>query len=132
MENIEIYFDGYCPESLLKGKQVEMKLNEDDFWESEETGLQITVFPPYANILRWRGKGKFRQSSDIASDVLTGLVMTEPQKDEGKEIFPDEKKVIKSVFDLQSHLDEIYKSKEEFEAAKFNPNNNNQKKSKKS
>jgi hypothetical protein len=31
---MEIYFDGYCPESLLKGKQVEMRLNKDDFWES--------------------------------------------------------------------------------------------------
>ena len=108
-----------------------MKLNEDDFWESEETGLQITVFSLYANIPRWRGKGKLRLSSDIASDVLTGLVMTAPQEDEGKEIFPGEKKVIKSVFDLQSHLDEIYKSKEEFEAAKFNSNSTNQKKSKK-
>jgi hypothetical protein len=80
MSNIKIFFDGFCPESMLKRKQVEMKLNEDDFWESEETGLQITVFPPYATILRWRGKGKFKQSSDIASNILTGLVLTEAQK----------------------------------------------------
>lgn len=65
---MEIYFDGYFPESLLKGNQVEMRLNENDFWESEATGLQIAVFPVYATILQWRGKGKFRQSSDLASN----------------------------------------------------------------
>jgi hypothetical protein len=122
MSNIKIFFDGFCPESMLKRKQVEMKLNEDDFWESEETGLQITVFPPYATILRWRGKGKFKQSSDIASNILTGLVLTEAQKDEGKEIFPDEQKIFKNEFEFEWYLDEIYKSKEEFDAAKFNPN----------
>jgi hypothetical protein len=60
----------------------------------------MTVFPPYAAILRWRGKGKFRQSSDIASNALSCLVMTEAQIDEGKEIFPHEQKIIKSRFDL--------------------------------
>jgi nuclear transport factor 2 (NTF2) superfamily protein len=119
---MEIYFDGYCPESLLKGKHVEMRLNEDDFWESEATGLQMTVFLPYAAILRWRGKGKFRQSSDVASNVLTGLVMTEAQKEDGKEIFPDEENIINNKFDLEWYLDEIYASKQEFDAAKFNPN----------
>lgn|SRR5690348_1071305 len=119
---MELYFDGYCPESLLKGKQVEMRLNEDDFWESEATGLQMTVFPPFATILRWRGKGKFRQSSDVASNSLVGLVMTEAQKDDGKETFPDKKNIIKNNFDLEWYLDEVYKSKEEFDAAKFNPN----------
>ena len=72
---IEIYFDGYCPESMLKKRLGEMKLNNDDFWESKETGLQITVFPPFATILRWRGKGKFRESSEVGSNVLIGLVL---------------------------------------------------------
>jgi hypothetical protein len=119
---MEIYFDGYCPESLLKGKQVEMRLNKDDFWESEATGLQMTVFPPFATILRWRGKGKFRQSSNVASNSLVGLVMTEAQKEDGKEIFPDEENIINNKFDLEWYLDEIYESKEEFDANKFNPN----------
>jgi len=119
---MEIYFDGYCPESLIKGKQVEMRLNEDDFWESEATGLQMTVFPPFATILRWRGKGKFRQSSDVASNSLVGLVMTEAKKEDGKETFPDEESIINNNFDLEWYLDEIYDSKEEFDAAKFNPN----------
>ncbi len=108
MANIEIYFDGYCPESLLKGKQVEMKLNRNDFWESLETGLQMTVFPPYAAILRWRGKGKFRESSkEIASDELTGLVLAEAKTEEGEEIFPDKEKIICNKVDLERYLSEI-------------------------
>lgn len=118
MQNIELYFDGYCPESLLKGKQVEMKLNEDDFWESTETGLQMTVFPPYATILRWRGKSKFKDSSDVASNVVTGLVMAMASIDERKEIFPNEDGVIQNKFALGEYLDEIYNSREEFDAAK--------------
>ena len=88
---MDIYFDGYCPESLLKEKSVAMRLNEDDFWESEATGLQITAFPPFATILRWRGKGKFRQSSDVASNSLSGLVLAQACLEDGKEIFPEEK-----------------------------------------
>lgn len=119
---MEILFDGYCPESLLKGERVEMRLNENDFWESEGTGLQMTIFPPFATILRWRGKGKFRASSEVASDLLTGLIITEAQKDEGKEIFPDEKRIIDNNFDLDWYIHEVYDSKKEFDAAKFNPN----------
>src|SRR5438105_5007011 len=122
MLQTEIYFDGYCPESLLKGEQIEMKLNEDDFWESQTTGLQISVFPPYAAILRWRGKNKFRHSTDTASNVLTGLVMTETQKENGNEIFPDEGNIISNKFTLELYLHEIYENKEEFDAAKFNHN----------
>ena len=118
----EVYFDGYCPESLLKGKKVEMKLNKDDFWESLETGLQVTVFPPFATILRWRGKGKFRQSSDVASKTIKGLKLTEARIEEGKEIYPNEKEIINIEFELEFYLQQIYDSKEEFDAAKFNPN----------
>ncbi len=118
---MEIYFDGYCPESLLKGSHVEMRLNDDDFWESEKTGLQITVFPPYATILRWRGKGKFRKTSGIASNTLVGLIYTEAKHDEGKEIFPEEDNIISNKIDLEWYIDEIHPNKEAFDAAKFNP-----------
>jgi hypothetical protein len=118
----QIYFDGYCPESMMNDKIVEMRLNEDDFWESIETGLQITVFPPFATILRWRGKGNFRQSSDVASNTINGLILTEAQIEEGKEIFPNEKEVLSIQFELEFYLQQIYDSKEEFDAAKFNPN----------
>ena len=104
--NIEIYFDGYCPESLLKGDYVEMKLNSHDFWESEETGLQMTVFPPYATILKWRGKGNFRTSSPKGSDILAGLVFTEPLHDEPG-IFPDEQKIIHNEEELKLYISGI-------------------------
>ncbi len=108
MEQIEIYFEGYCPESLLKGRKVEMKLNQDDFWESLETGMQMTVFPPYAAILKWRGKGKFRESSNqIASDELFGLVMTATQIAKGQEIFPDQEKIIHNKVQLADYLKAI-------------------------
>ena len=82
-----------------------MKLNRDDFWESLETGLQMTVFPPYAAILRWRGKGKFRESSDeIASDEILGLVMTAAQTEDGKEILPDREKIIHNKVELEQYL----------------------------
>lgn len=48
--------------------------------------------------------------------------MTQAKKEEGKEIFPDEENIINNKFELEWYLDEIYKDKEEFEAAKFNPN----------
>ena len=118
---MEIYFDGYCPESLIKGELVEMRLNKDDFWESEATGLQMTVFPPFATILRWRGKGKFRQSSDVASNSLVGLVMTEANQEVGKEIFPDEESIINNNFELERYLGKIYNSKKELDATTFNP-----------
>src|ERR1035441_9723013 len=114
MQTIEIYFDGFCPENFLKGKKVVMKLNQDDFWESEETGLQITIFPPYAAILRWRGKGKFRQSAEPGSNTLKSLIMTKAKEEEGKEIFPDEEKIIHNNLELERYLDEIYESKEEY------------------
>ena len=119
---MEIYFDGYCPESLIKGEQVEMRLNKDDFWESEATGLQMTVFPPFVAILRWRGKGKFRESLDVASDSLVGLVMTEAKQEAGKEIFPDEESFINNNVELERYLVKIYNSKKELDAATFNSN----------
>lgn len=120
MLNIEIYFDGYCPESELQGKQVEMKLNEDDFWESEETGLQMTVFPPFATILRWRGKGKFKSTSNKASEMISGLLITEALKDDHNEIFPDKNKIINDKIALQNYLIGIFANKEEANADKLN------------
>jgi hypothetical protein len=71
-----IFFDGFCPESRLKGKQVRMRLNQDDFWESEETGLQITSFPPYAAVLAWRGKGLFKKNKEYADKYHKNLILT--------------------------------------------------------
>lgn len=115
---MNIYFDGFCPESQLQGKQVDMRLNEDDFWESEATGLQITVFPPYAAILGWRGKGRFRPTSAPACQSLSGLVMTAARTAAGKEIFPDEASKLGNKPDLEKYILEICDSKEAFDAAR--------------
>ena len=57
-------WNGYCPESWAKGRTVRMRLNEMDFYESEETGLQIAIgFPGVqAVILKHRGKGNFKST----------------------------------------------------------------------
>ena len=60
-KEISQMWNGYCPESMLKGNTVRMRLNQSDFFESEETGLQICVLRGVqAIILNFRGKGKFR------------------------------------------------------------------------
>jgi hypothetical protein len=40
---LDQFWNGYCPESELSGKKVRMRLNNWDFYESEETGLQICI-----------------------------------------------------------------------------------------
>ena len=37
--NSDYDWNGFCPESFLKGEHVRMKLNSYDFYESEKTGL---------------------------------------------------------------------------------------------
>lgn len=114
--SIQLFFDGYCPESLMEGKRVEMRLNGDDFWESEATGLQMTVFPPYAAILPWRGKGKFRSSSEVAADSCTGLVMTYSSTEKGHETFPDETNPLRNWEDFRACLNTVFPSEEAYEA----------------
>jgi hypothetical protein len=100
-------FDGYCPESKLHGIIAEMQLNEDDFWESTETGLQITTFPPFAAILSWRGKGKFKIHVQNASEHHFKLILTRASKDPGKEIFPDKNGYFTSVDEFSAYLQSI-------------------------
>lgn len=70
-------WNGYCPESLLKGKTVRMRLNQHDFFESEETGLQICIIPGVqAIILNFRGKGKFRTTSTFGDEVENGELLS--------------------------------------------------------
>ena len=66
---IPTIWNGYCPESWHKGKTVRMRLNKMDFFESEETGLQIAIgFPGVqAVILKFRGNGNF-SDTEVYSD----------------------------------------------------------------
>ncbi|MGH2566084.1 MAG: hypothetical protein ACRDE5_16315 [Ginsengibacter sp.] len=105
-----IEFDGFCPECKLKGELVEMRLNENDFWESVKTHLQITIFPPYAAILKWRGNGKFKKLKTIASKKIKGLILAKTQSVTGCEIFPDTKNVIMNSKHLKTYLNSISES----------------------
>lgn len=75
-------WNGYCPESLLKNKTVRMRLNQNDFFESEETGLQICIIPGVqAVILNFRGNGKFRTTESYGSEVENGEILSPQNSD---------------------------------------------------
>ena len=70
-------WNGYCPESYLKGKKVRMRLNRNDFFESEETGLQIAILSGVqAIILNFRGKGDFRSTINYADEIENGEMLS--------------------------------------------------------
>ncbi len=90
------FFDGYCPESKLEGEKVKMRLNANDFFESEKTGLQIAISYPgvHAVVLKFRGSGKFRNTVKYAHEVENGELLS-PQLVErfpycGDELFKGE------------------------------------------
>jgi hypothetical protein len=81
-QELDQVWNGYCPESWLKGKQVKMRLNKNDFYESEETGLQIAVLAGVqAVILNFRGKGDFRSSISYAHDIENGELLSPQNTD---------------------------------------------------
>lgn len=75
-------WNGYCPESLLKGKTVRMRLNQNDFFESEATGLQICIIPGVqAVILNFRGEGNFRTTENYGDEVENGEILSPQNTD---------------------------------------------------
>ena len=76
-EKLNLTWNGFCPESNLKGKQVRMRLNQWDFYESEETRLQICVLTGVqAVILNFRGEGTFRSTPSYADDIESGEMLS--------------------------------------------------------
>ncbi len=70
---IPTIWKGHCPESLLQGKRIRMRLNNWDFYESEATGLQIALLQGVqAIILNFRGKGEFRSTPEYGDEVYNG------------------------------------------------------------
>lgn len=70
-------WNGYCPESHLKGKRVRMRLNNNDLFESEETGLQIAVIRGLqAIILKKRGEGNFRTEKTYGDIIENGELLS--------------------------------------------------------
>lgn len=94
--NFDQLFDGFCPESKLKDRHVKMRLNSNDFYESEETGLQIAISYPgvQATVLKSRGNGKFKSTISYADTIENGEILS-PQQSESfpfcsNEVFEDE------------------------------------------
>lgn len=84
IKRIEIgpIWNGYCPESLLNNRQVRMLLNKDDFFESEETGLQIAVLSGVqAIIMSFRGNGRFRTEAKYADEIENGELLSPQNSD---------------------------------------------------
>lgn len=71
-DNDFFQWDGYCPESFLNNENVRLRHNTDDFYESENTGLQVAIIfsGVQAVVMNFRGKGKFSQTPKYADEVF--------------------------------------------------------------
>jgi hypothetical protein len=75
-------WNGYCPESWLKGKKVRMRINEWDFYESEETRLQICLWGVQAIILKFRGEGEFRSTLTYGDEIERSEMLSPQNTDQ--------------------------------------------------
>ncbi len=99
-------WNGYCPESYLAGKTVRMRLNQWDFFESEETGLQICVLTGVqAIILNFRGEGKFRLTPKYADEIESGEFLS-PQNI-GRPPFNDPTEVFQGSDKIENYIKSI-------------------------
>lgn len=106
---ISNHWNGYCPESLLKDKQVRMRLNKDDFYESEETGLQIAVLSGVqAIILNFRGNGQFRSEPNYADEIENGEILS-PQNSE-RPPFNNPAEVFTESEQIEKYINKISKN----------------------
>ena len=100
---LEQTWNGYCPESHLKGKRVKMCLNNNDLFESEETGLQIVIIKGFqAIILKKRGSGNFRSPRIEAHNMLNGELLSpqltsRPPFNSTGDIFEDSEEIEKYI-----------------------------------
>lgn len=108
VKKIEItqMWNGYCPESLLKDKQVRMRLNRNDFYESEETGLQIAVLSGVqAIIMNFRGEGKFRTEPKFADEIENGEFLSPQNSD--RMPFNNPTEIFKDSAEIESYIKSI-------------------------
>lgn len=100
---INLTWNGFCPESHLKSKQVRMRLNQWDFYESEETRLQICVLNGVqVVILNFRGEGKFRSTPSYADDIESGEMLS-PQN-MSRPPFNDPTEVFESAEEVEEYI----------------------------
>lgn len=90
------YFDGFCPQCLLKDQYVRMRVNRMDLLECPECGLQVVLDAGLRSaILRRRGEGDFRDSANVANLQVHGRLLcrespTEPFEVDGYNSFDSE------------------------------------------
>ena len=105
-QELDQMWNGYCPESWLKGKRVKMRLNQNDFYESEETGLQIAVLSGVqAVILNFRGTGDFRSTTSYADEIENGELLS-PQNTE-KPPFNNPTEVFQDSEQIENYINNI-------------------------
>ena len=101
--DISEMWNGYCPESMLKGKKVRMRLNDWDFFEGEETKLQICVLSGVqAIILNFRGKGEFRSTAKYADEIENGEILSPQNMD--RPPFNDPTVVFQSSEEIENYI----------------------------
>ena len=71
----DAFSDGYCPQCLLEGRRVALKLNQADFWECPDCHLQAhTRSLGMLAVMRTRGNCRvFRR--EVAPDCVIGWVV---------------------------------------------------------
>ena len=112
-----LLFTGFCPACSLKGgANIDLLLNSMDFYECPQCRIQLTMFPPYAVILRWEGEGQFRETVDKAIDHYKDLLLCKASIERGQEIYPDGEELLDNSFDLEAYIEAIHPT----EAAYFN------------
>ncbi len=117
-QTISNIWNGYCPESLLKGKTVRMRLNQSDLFESEETGLQICVLSgAQAIVMNHRGKGKFRTTPDYADEIENGEFLSPQNTDRA----PFNEPTV--AFSGSSEIEEYIKNLEPMRVSNKTPSN---------
>lgn len=104
---IPTMWDGYCPESkLLHGNKVRMRLNGNDFYESEETGLQIcAVDAVQVVILNFRGEGEFRQTPQYGDEIANGQMLSPQNTDRFP--FNDPTVIFENVDEVKEYIQNI-------------------------
>ena len=90
----------------MNGKKVRMRLNGWDFYESEETGLQICVFSGVkAVILNFRGESEFRQTPSYGDEIANGEMLSPQNTD--KFPFNNPTVIFKNVDDVKVYIRKI-------------------------
>lgn len=106
----DVMWNGLCPESLIAGKKVRMKLNKYDFFESEETGLQILVLSGVqAIILNFRGEGTFKVSPKYADEIENGELLSPQNTD--KLPFNNPTEIFNEIFEIENYVKKIKANK---------------------